>query len=143
MTSPISLFGGAATAAAGTATPKAGATAGQLDQNAFLKLLVAQLQYQDPSHPADSTQMMAQTAQYAQVQKLQEMAAGQSRLLAVQLASSAGAMVGRTIAYATATGASATGVVTAATLTGTEPTLRVGTTEVPLSTVTAVLGGAG
>ena len=33
-------------------------------QDAFLKLLVAQLKYQDPSKPADSTQFMAQTAQF-------------------------------------------------------------------------------
>ena len=32
------------------------------DKDTFLKLLVAQLKYQDPSNPADSTQFLAQTA---------------------------------------------------------------------------------
>ena len=40
------------------------------DQDTFLKLLVAQLKYQDPSNPADSTQFLAQTAQFTQVEKL-------------------------------------------------------------------------
>ena len=38
-----------------------------LDQDTFLKLLVAQLKYQDPSSPSDPTQFMSETAQFTVV----------------------------------------------------------------------------
>lgn len=44
-------------------------TAGNdLDKEAFLKLLVAQMQYQDPLNPGDSTQYMSQLAQYSSLE---------------------------------------------------------------------------
>lgn len=44
-------------------------TAGNdLDKEAFLKLLVAQMQYQDPLNPGDSTEYMSQLAQYSSLE---------------------------------------------------------------------------
>ena len=40
------------------------------DKDTFLKLLVAQLKYQDPTNPTDATQFMSQTAQFTMVEKL-------------------------------------------------------------------------
>lgn len=37
----------------------------ELDKDAFLQLLVAQMQYQDPMNPGDSTEYMSQLAQYS------------------------------------------------------------------------------
>ena len=42
-------------------------TGGSLGQDAFLKLLVAQMQNQDPMQPEDSGQMMSQLASFSQV----------------------------------------------------------------------------
>ena len=53
----------------------------QMGKDVFLKLLVAQLKYQDPSNPADSSQMMSQTATFTQVEKLEEIAKQNSALL--------------------------------------------------------------
>ena len=36
-----------------------------LDKDAFLQLLVTQMQYQDPLNPSDSTEYMSQLAQYS------------------------------------------------------------------------------
>jgi flagellar basal-body rod modification protein FlgD len=105
------------------------------DKDTFLKLLVAQLKYQDPSNPADSTQFLAQTAQFTQVEKLAELAKSQASMLQAQQSLSASNLVGRTISYTDAAGAEQTGVVTKATLGGSEPTLTVGHTDVPLSSV--------
>src|SRR5918911_1466706 len=66
----------------------------QMGKDVFLKLLVAQLKYQDPSNPADSSQMMSQTATFTQVEKLEELAKQNAALLSLQRSSSAAALVG-------------------------------------------------
>ncbi|MFV1990981.1 MAG: flagellar hook capping FlgD N-terminal domain-containing protein [Acidimicrobiales bacterium] len=43
-----------------------------MGSDAFLKLLITQLRYQDPLSPADSGQMMAQTAQFAAMEATQK-----------------------------------------------------------------------
>lgn len=42
-----------------------------LDKDAFLQLLVAQMQYQDPLQPTSNTEYMAQLAQFSTVEELQ------------------------------------------------------------------------
>jgi len=110
----------------------------ELDKDAFLKLLVAQLRYQDPSNPADGTQFMAQTAQFTQVEKLNQLVTDQQSMMAAQRMLSAGSMVGKTVSYVGSDGATVSGVVASASFTGSEPTLRVGNTDVALSTVTQI-----
>jgi len=39
-----------------------------LDKEAFLQMLVTQMQYQDPLNPSDSTQYMSQLAQYSSLE---------------------------------------------------------------------------
>ena len=87
----------------------------------FLKLLVAQMKYQDPSNPASSSELMAQNATFTQVEKLEEIAKQNASLLALQRSSSAGALVGRTVSYTDETGAKQTGLVTSVRL-GTDTT---------------------
>src|ERR687890_1438602 len=87
----------------------------------FLKLLVAQMKYQDPSNPASSSEFMAQTATFTQVEKLEEIAAQNASMLALQRSSSAGALVGRTVTYTDETGAKQSGLVTSVRL-GTDST---------------------
>lgn len=52
----------------------------ELGQDAFLKLLVTQLQHQDPLNPLDDTEFIAQLAQFSSLEKLTEMAATLARL---------------------------------------------------------------
>jgi flagellar basal-body rod modification protein FlgD len=53
-----------------TATPAATTAKGNsLDTAAFLKLLVAELQNQDPTKPMDSTQMVQQLSSFSQVEQ--------------------------------------------------------------------------
>jgi flagellar basal-body rod modification protein FlgD len=116
-------------------TTDAGSSKSVADQDTFLKLLVAQLKYQDPSNPADSTQFLAQTAQFTQVEKLGQIA----DMMQAQQLIGASALVGRTVTYQDANGATQTGVVTKTKLNGdSEPTLVVGNTDVQLSKVTEV-----
>ena len=53
----------AATAAASTANT-------MLGKDAFLNLLVTQMQHQDPTQPQDSNQMIAQLAQFSSLEQL-------------------------------------------------------------------------
>ena len=114
----------------------AGASKSVADQDTFLKLLVAQLKYQDPSNPADSTQFLAQTAQFTQVEKLGQIA----EMMQAQQLIGASALVGRTVTYQDANGMTQTGVVTKTKLNGdSEPMLQIGNTDVALSKVMEVL----
>jgi flagellar basal-body rod modification protein FlgD len=142
MTSPTSGIGatGASPEAAQAAAMKAEAAKRDKDKNlgdkdTFMKLLVAQLKYQDPSNPADSTQFMSQTAQFTQVEKLEDMIG----MMKAQRMTSASMLVGKTVTYMDASGLSQTGVVSAAKLNGdSEPTLKVGNMDVELSKVTEI-----
>ena len=110
----------------------------------FLKLLVAQMKYQDPSNPASSSELMAQNATFTQVEKLEEIATQNASLLALQRSSSAGALVGRTVSYTDETGAKQTGLVTSVRLGSdtTEATAIVGGAAVSMGRITEVASTA-
>lgn len=67
-----SLPPGIASAMSAPTTQVQGANSDQMNQQMFLKLLVAQMQYQNPSSPMDSNQFIAQTAQLSMVERLNE-----------------------------------------------------------------------
>ena len=139
MTSPTSGVSGTS----GTSNPAApGAPAKSTDlgdKDTFLQLLVAQLKYQDPSNPADSTQFLAQTAQFTQVEKLGDIA----DLLKSQRLTGVSGLVGHNVTYMDENGAQQSGVISAAKLNGdSEPMLRIGNTDVQLSKVMEVLSTA-
>ncbi|MCP4228442.1 MAG: flagellar hook capping protein [Actinomycetia bacterium] len=75
-----------------------------LGTDTFLKLLVAQLRYQDPMNPADSTQFLTQSAQFTSVEKLEEIAAAMSTLSKNDELSTIGNLVGRTVQHMDAYG---------------------------------------
>lgn len=149
MTSPISgtsvpgTTGPIATpvprAAGDTSNP---ADALKLSSDAFLKLLVAQLQYQDPSKPVDTSAFMQETATLSQVQSMEANQKAATQALAAQQAMAATNLVGRTVKYTAMDGTAAQGVVSSAVLTGTSPTLNIGGTSIALANVTEVLSTA-
>lgn len=51
------------------------ASSSGMDKEAFLQLLVAQMQYQDPLEPTSNTEYISQYAQFSQVEQIQNMAA--------------------------------------------------------------------
>lgn len=56
--------------ASSSSTSKSGST---LDKNAFLKLLVTQMKYQDPLNPSTDTEYVAQLATFSQLEQLQNL----------------------------------------------------------------------
>ena len=75
-----------------------------MDKEAFLKLLVAQMQYQDPLEPTSNTEYIAQYAQFSQVESLQNM----SSAMDLQRA---GNLVGKTVYVQTTNSEGETGYV--------------------------------
>jgi flagellar basal-body rod modification protein FlgD len=97
--------------------------------------------------PVDSSQFMAQTAQFSMVEKLEAMAAQTNALVAGEAAQRAAGLLGRQITYLDSSGASQTGVVTGTRFGSDGPVLLLGDpggsgvspgsrVEVPLSGVT-------
>ncbi len=66
-TDPYAFINGNKTA------PKPATSNTELGQNAFLKLMIAQLKNQDPMKPQDPSQFMSQLAQFSQVTSTQNM----------------------------------------------------------------------
>jgi flagellar basal-body rod modification protein FlgD len=116
----------------------ADAAASTKDHDTFLQLLVAQLRYQDPMNPTDSSQFMAQNAQFTALEKMQDVADGVDRLLAAQLSFGAAGMIGRQVSWTDESGATRTGVATGVSFPATGPVLTVDGTDVPVVSVTAV-----
>ena len=48
---------------------------GSLDKDAFLKLLVTQMKYQDPLEPTDNTEYVSQLATFSELEEMQNMSA--------------------------------------------------------------------
>lgn len=112
-----------------------GATA--LDKDTFLKLLVAQLRFQNPLNPSDPTEFMSQTAQFTLVEQMENMAKAQASVTLSQQLSTASAMVGKQITWLKS-GKSVTGIVDSAKIVDGVPVLMVGKDQVPLTTIQSV-----
>ena len=109
MTAPVTGSGGTAYTPASSTIDRPD----QMGKDVFMKLLVAQMRYQDPGNPVDSSQMMSQTATFSQVEKLEQLVNQNASMLVLQESATAGALVGRTATYTDTSGAAKTGVVTA------------------------------
>lgn len=72
---------------------QANAGLSQLGSDAFLKLLVAQLRYQNPLQPTDPSSMLGQTAQFTTVETLQGISDMQRELMGLQQALGAMGMI--------------------------------------------------
>ena len=109
----------------------------RLGKDDFLKLLVAQLKYQNPLSPMDGTAFVAQTAQLTMTESLTELSKLQETSVADGNRRSAAELVGRTITYDNG-GKIIEGTVTSALMNGGNPVLLIGKTEVPLGAVLEV-----
>ena len=105
-----------------SALPAASAGLPPLDSQAFLKLLVTQLQHQDPLSPADPSETVQQLAALTQVSSLQEISALLRQLLGKGSSYDPAAWLGRS-ALVPSSGAS-TGTAVSQALSTTRPVLR-------------------
>ena len=71
-----------------------------VDYQAFLKLLVAEMKHQDPTEPMKSTDYVAQLASFSQVEQSVQLNTKLDQLLQTTSLTQAGALIGRTITSA-------------------------------------------
>jgi len=87
-------------AATSTVTQTASAAAADkatLDYDTFLKLLVAEMQNQDPTEPMDSTEYISQLASFSNVEQTIQTNARLEDLLKSSSIAQAGSLIGRSV----------------------------------------------
>jgi flagellar basal-body rod modification protein FlgD len=99
------------------------------------------MRYQDPMNPTDSTQFLAQTAQFTSLEKMESVAKQTAQAVAAQMAFGASSLVGRSVTYTADDGSTVTGTVDAVRFKAEGPVLDVGGTEVSLGEVQTVAEG--
>ncbi|QIG42461.1 flagellar hook capping protein [Nocardioides anomalus] len=117
-------------------------TSGSKDKDMFLQLLVAQMKYQDPTNPTDSSQFLAQSAQFTSLEKMESIADQTGLLLGSSLAFGASGLVGRTVTFTLDDGTQGTGVVSGVQFGTSGPVLTVGDHQVPVSNLVSVTDGS-
>ena len=106
-------------------------SAKKLDKEAFLKLLVTQLQHQDPLNPMDDKESIAQLAQFSSLEQMQQMNQGATTAQAL-------AMIGKQIDYTGSDNNTLAGTVTGVSFANGSATLEVGAADVEMDKVTRV-----
>ena len=103
----------------------------ELGKDDFLKLLVAQLQSQDPLNPMDDTEFISQMAQFTSLEQMKNVSN------AVQI-TQATTYIGKQVTWDDDTGEQQTGVVKAVRIVSGEPKIVVGDQNIALAKVTSV-----
>ncbi len=123
-----------ATSAIGSATASSGLNGINLDS--FLKIVLAQLTYQDPLKPVDSAQFVSQLAQMTSLEQSRQLTDKVDSLLSVQAATQVIGLLGKQVEVATDTG-SAVGNVTSVTFQNGTPQFSITSGSTVLPNITA------
>ncbi|MBD9477416.1 flagellar hook capping FlgD N-terminal domain-containing protein [Pseudoxanthomonas sp. PXM02] len=96
-----------------------------IDQEGFIKLFLAQLQFQDPLEPVDNREFLAQLAQFSNLEQSRQLSMNSEALLTMTSASQALTLLNRKVEIAQSGGISVSGTVTAIQFTASGPDLTV------------------
>lgn len=103
------------------------AASSRLNMQDFLKVLLTQLNYQDPMKPVDNQQFMAQMAQFTSLEQTQQLNNKIDQLISTQSALQSVGLIGRTVDVASDSGTTS-GIVRSLSLNGATPQLTVQST---------------
>jgi len=98
---------------------------GILGKDDFLKLLIGQMQNQDPLSPSDPTQQMSQMTQFSILEQITNLSQSQQAAASNEYDQQAVGLIGRTVTYVQDDGTSATGLVQSVTFTSRGPELTI------------------
>ncbi len=87
----------ATTSATAASTVNSTSQAATVDYDTFLRLLVAQIENQDPTNPMDSTEQVAQLATFSQVEQTIQTNAKLDQMLTLSAVSQVDGLIGRTL----------------------------------------------
>ena len=110
----------------------------QLGQDDFLKLLVSQMQSQDPLNPQKDTDFIAQMAQFSSLEQTKTMSSELGQIAQGQQVTQASALLGQYVVLQPASGAPVAGQVTGVTLDSGAPQIMVNGSGYDLSQVTGI-----
>lgn len=128
------------TNASGTAAStsgSSGADKGTVNQDQFLKLLVTQLQNQDPNNPTDQTQMLAQLAQFSSLSEMTTLNTTMTNASQFNQVAQSASLIGKTVTAGTAA-SPVSGTVSYVTVQSGKAYLHIGNQDVDASTVTQI-----
>jgi flagellar basal-body rod modification protein FlgD len=109
-----------------------------LNEQDFLQLLVAQLQYQDPMNPTDSDSFIQEQAQFSTVEGITNMESSLSSMSTAQQMSNADSLIGMDVQYKASDGSVQSGTVSAASDASGTVTVQVGSANVAPSSIVQV-----
>jgi flagellar basal-body rod modification protein FlgD len=105
----------------------------------FMKVMIAQLQHQDPLDPSKSDQLLTQMSQISQLQSNQAMQTNIEGLTLQQSIGAGGSLIGKTVVGLDETGAQITGVVTSLKVENKQVSLELDTGKaLPISSITQI-----
>jgi flagellar basal-body rod modification protein FlgD len=129
-------------ATTGKTSTKTGSSS-EMGRDDFMKLLLAQLQHQDPLKPMDDQAFIAQVAQFNALEQMENVNKTLSALFDSQQLSDASGLIGKTIEATGSDGKEVTGLVTGVSLEKGVAKLHVGDKTVDLDKVTKVASDTG
>ena len=105
----------------------------------FLELLLTQLKNQDPTNPVDSTQMVAQQAQLAELEQQENVNSNLVTLMVMQNNQQATSLLGKTVTGTDGNGTAVSGTVTGISFDGSGSlSLTVGDSSLSLSQISDI-----
>jgi len=112
---------------------------GGMDKDAFLKLLITELRYQDPTRPMEDREFIAQMAQFSTLEQMTNMNKEIAAMTRSTRSAEGFALLGRHVdALHAETGKRVSGVVTSIQFKDTQQVLLVGNEEITLDDIHAV-----
>jgi len=115
----------------------------QVDLNDFIKLLVTELQHQDPLNPMDNQEILQQISQIREIESNQRLTDTLESVLLGQNVVTASNLIGRTVVALSDEGDRVTGEVDRVSIEDGVARLHVAEHTVPLKNVAEIVGGAG
>jgi flagellar basal-body rod modification protein FlgD len=133
-------YGAAASAARSASQSSAASTeaAGSLGKDAFMRLLLTQMQSQDPLSPMDGQAFFTQLAQLSLLEQMYQLNDTLNNSQRQQALVQAGTLIGREVEYLGSDGEAVTGMVNGVRMSNGEVVLDVDGTDVPMSSVSSV-----
>src|SRR3954454_799050 len=114
---------------AATATTSVKGDNATLGKDDFLKLLVAQLQHQDPMNPTDNNEFMSQMTSYSTLEQVTNLAKSNAEMASTLTMGQSLGLLGKTVTYVGADKVAHTGVVEKVVTDGGVATFTVGGVE--------------